>query len=385
VKPLRVVLVTRRFWPCAASAERAMALLAVGLAQRGCRVTVLTARCNLRWPPAIQFRGLPVVRLAPPPAGRWNTWRYMRCVEHWLREHRCEIDLAYVAGLKEEACAAVQALGGRRRVVLAPQQAGHAGDCIWQLEAPGGERIKAACLRADAFVAPTPAIERELQAAGYPHPRIHHLPLGVPLDPPRTPATRAAARALLAEAHAALQLGEQTPLVVSTGRLAPERGWEQLVAAWSALAGRWPEARLWLAGEVPQPAAVRQTLETPHAAGRVAAIGVFDELDSLLAAADALVAPDPEGAPLPLLEAMAAQLPSVAADVPANRWLLTDGQEGLLVPPGDGPALVAALARLLEQPELAARLGSAARGRVARDFPLARMIDAHLTCFDGLK
>ncbi len=205
--------------------------------------------------------------------------------------------MAYVAGLKEEAWAAVQALAGRRPVVLAPQRAGRAGDCLWQIEAPGGERIKAACMRADAFVAPTPALQRELLAAGYPHQRIQHLPLGVPLGPPRTPATRAAARSLLAEAHVALQLGQRNPLVVSTGRLAPQRGWEQLVTAWSALAGRWPEARLWLAGEVRQPAALRQLLQSPYAAGQVAAIGVFDELDGLLAAADAPVSARPRGRP----------------------------------------------------------------------------------------
>ena len=84
-----------------------------------------------------------------------------------------------------------------------------------------------------------------------------------------------------------------------------------------------------------------------------------------------------------ILEAMAAGLPVVAADVPANRWLVSDGQDGVLTPPGDAAALGRAISRLLEQPDLAARLGNAARER-ASHLSLAQMADAHLTLFDRL-
>jgi glycosyltransferase involved in cell wall biosynthesis len=60
--------------------------------------------------------------------------------------------------------------------------------------------------------------------------------------------------------------------------------------------------------------------------------------------------------PLKLFEYQAAGLPLVASDLPALREVLTDGQNALLVPPDDPPALAAALRRLLDDPALADRL-----------------------------
>jgi glycosyltransferase involved in cell wall biosynthesis len=74
---------------------------------------------------------------------------------------------------------------------------------------------------------------------------------------------------------------------------------------------------------------------------------------------------------------MAAELPVVAADVPAHEWLITDHRDGLLVPPSDVSALATAVLSLLEQRDLAARLAAAARARVLQEFSLARMVDEY--------
>ena len=74
------------------------------------------------------------------------------------------------------------------------------------------------------------------------------MPPGVPLLPPRTIATKSAARELLADASTLLNLTAGSPLVVSTARLAADRGWPCLLAAWSIVARQMPAARLWLAG-----------------------------------------------------------------------------------------------------------------------------------------
>ena len=66
---------------------------------------------------------------------------------------------------------------------------------------------------------------------------------------------------------------------------------------------------------------------------------------------------NPYASPLKLHEYMAAGLPTVAPDQPNLREVLEDGRDALLVPPGDGPALIAALSRLAEDEELRARDG----------------------------
>ena len=118
--------------------------------------------------------------------------------------------------------------------------------------------------------------------------------------------------------------------------------------------------------------------------GRVVLVGVFDQVDALLAAADLFVRPTIEaGTSMAVFEALAAGLPVVASDIAGHRQWIADGCEGLLASPDDTAAWSAAIGRLLDDPELAARLGGAARQKAA-GFSLAKMADAHLTLFQGL-
>jgi len=410
VNPLRLVFVTPRFWPLIGGSQKVMANLAVELAGRGHRVTILTARWRPNWPERITLHELPVVRLPPPavpsvgrqgcPTARWagmasahtphrragwRTFRYVRALARWLKQSQDGHDLVYVSTLKHEAYATLRAVGGRPPVVLRAERAGRHGDCLWQLEAGCGRRIKERCMKAAAFVGPSRAIQRELQAAGYPRQRIHYLPDGVPVPPPRSPAAKAAARAVLGAAHAALQMPHWAPLVLYTGRLHPRNGLKHLLAAWEPILARWPHARLWLAGDGPDRAALRGQIEAMNLTHRVVLVGVFDTVDELLSAADLFVLPSLEGGGgLSLLEAMAAGLPIVAGETAGNRAVLCDAREGLLVPAADGGAVSAAIARLFDQPDLAARLGAAARDRATAEFSLAKMADAHVTLFERL-
>lgn len=82
-----------------------------------------------------------------------------------------------------------------------------------------------------------------------------------------------------------------------------------------------------------------------------------------------------EGLPYTLLEAMAAGVPTVATAVGGIPDVITDGVDGLLVPPEDPKALARALLRLLGDDGLHRRLACAARQRV-RSFTCTAMVDA---------
>jgi len=79
-----------------------------------------------------------------------------------------------------------------------------------------------------------------------------------------------------------------------------------------------------------------------------------------------------EGLSQAILEAMALGKAVVTTSTGGNTDLVTDGEDGLLVPPRDEAALGAALARLLGDPGLRARLGAAARRRVRERFTIER-------------
>jgi glycosyltransferase involved in cell wall biosynthesis len=385
VSPLRLVLVTRRFWPLVGGAEGVMANLAAEFASRDVEVTLLTAQWHPDWPVRVRYRGVSVVRLANPSLRGWGTFRYMRALERWLWRRAGHYDLVYVSMLKHDAYAALGAAGGRVPVVLRAEGAGSSGDCIWQLDANFGRRIKRRCMKADALIGPSRAIERELIAAGYPRSRIHCLPNGVAIPARADEEARKSARAALAELKPELSCPAGSPIGVYTGRLHEAKGLSDLVSAWQRIVARWPNARLWLVGEGPFEQALRERIKSQNLSGRVVLAGVFDNVDELLTAADVFVLPSlEEGMSLAMLEAMAVGLPVVATDIPGNQGLVTHQEHGLLVPTQDVDSLSAAIERLLDDRPLAARLADAARDHVRRHFSVAGMVDRHLELFKDL-
>ncbi len=380
----RLVLITRRFWPLVGGAEMVAARLAAGLQARGAATTLLTARWHRQWPAEIEHHGVRVVRLNHPRLRGWGTWRYMQAVARWLTEHRESFDLVYVSMLKHDAYAAVTAgRRGRFPVALRAEGAGVTGDCYWQLEANCGLRIKRRCFQADAFVAPSPAIERELIAAGYARDRIHYLPNGVPM-PDEGASSRAQVRADLAAAEPALAADTEAPLVLYTGRLHEMKGLEYLLAAWPEVLRRIGQARLWIVGDGPDRWRLMGLIETMGLSTSVRLVGPFDDVEDLLRAADVFVLPSlEEGMSLALLEAMVMGLPVIATAIPANE-VLVDDQVGRLAPTRDPAALAAAIITLLMDRETAARLGCAGRARVAELFSLDKMVTEHLQLFERL-
>lgn len=381
---LRLALITRRYWPLLGGAERVMSDLATEFTQRGCAVTVLTARWQPDWPAQLQQEKVRVVRLPQPAVRWWGTWRYMRAVEHWLRRHRQTFDLVYVSMFKHDAYAALTP-DRTWPVVIRAEGAGATGDMHWQLEAPWGRRIKRRCFRAEAFFAPSRAIQTELIAAGYARPRIAYVPNGVRVGRIATAAERNAARQGLAAAHLPLKLPADALLALYTGRLHPGKGLSHLVDAFALVAGRLPTAYLWIAGDGPLRRALLDQIAERHLTGRVVLTGQFDGVEELLTAADAYVLPSAEeGMSVAVLEAMAAGLPVVVSDIPGNRALVQHEVQGLIAPVGDATSWAAAIERVLTGGDAALALGRAAHQRVADEFSLARTVDEHLQRFEAV-
>jgi glycosyltransferase involved in cell wall biosynthesis len=109
-------------------------------------------------------------------------------------------------------------------------------------------------------------------------------------------------------------------------------------------------------------------------AGRVRFLGHRTDIPQLLAAADLFALPSLyEGTSLAVLEAMAARRAVVSSAIGGTEELIEDGKSGLLVPPGDAPALGAAIGRLLADPALRESLAARARARVEADFTRSAM------------
>ncbi|KAB2950900.1 MAG: glycosyltransferase family 4 protein, partial [Thermoanaerobaculia bacterium] len=162
--------------------------------------------------------------------------------------------------------------------------------------------------------------------------------------------------------------------VLIVGRLSGReryKGHDELLEAWPALLELVPSARLLVAGEGDDRARLEARAAELGIGEAVRFAGGVDAatLAALYRRAALFAMPSrDEGFGLAFLEAMAAARPCLALTHTAPAEIVVDGETGLLVPRGARPALVAALAGLLSDPERARRLGEAGRARWEREF-----------------
>jgi glycogen(starch) synthase len=155
------------------------------------------------------------------------------------------------------------------------------------------------------------------------------------------------------------------------GRLRIRKGVDVLLAALPELLRRHPGARLVVAGDGEHRTALQGAAAALGLEGAVTFLGRVggERVRALLPGAAALVVPSIyEGMPLVVLEAMAAAVPVVASRVSGIPEVVMDGETGWLVAPEDPPALAAALAALLADPQAARRRGAAGRRRLDERF-----------------
>jgi glycosyltransferase involved in cell wall biosynthesis len=192
--------------------------------------------------------------------------------------------------------------------------------------------------------------------------------LGTPRRPVRTVANGADTRVFMprttAEARARLGVPDEGPVISYVGKLVPRKGVDTLIEAMGILGRRAGGAPLLVAAGI---GGMREGLERRAAelgvADRVRFVGkvAHDDVGWWMAAGDVFVLPSlSEGLPTVVCEAMNCGRPVVATAVDGTPEAVRDGETGILVPPRDAPALATALARVLDDPALAARMGEAA-------------------------
>jgi glycosyltransferase involved in cell wall biosynthesis len=171
-------------------------------------------------------------------------------------------------------------------------------------------------------------------------------------------------------------------IALTVANLRSEKGYDVLLAAARLVVADGAPVRFVSVGRGPLEGELTAAADAAGLAGHLLFLGTRTDTARLMAGADIFVLPShQEGLPVALMEAMSAGLPVVATVVGGVPDVVTDGVEGLLVPPGRADRLAEAVSQVARDPALRARLAEAslARSEVFDVRRAARVIESVYT------
>jgi glycosyltransferase involved in cell wall biosynthesis len=354
---LRIVHVnTERTW---GGGERQLHALAVELRRRGHR-SWAAVRPRTRLAAALACDGVPVVTLSP--FLEWDPVAVAR-LRSLLRRVGAQIVHAHAAHAVAPAALACAGTGAR---LLVARRVAH------RLRRNPLSRWKYA--RTCRFIAVSDRVRAALRACGVAAARITVVHSGLDLRRTVSRASPDTLRALGVRSGPAL-------VVMVSSLVPPHKDPETFVAAIAAARAAGSDVQALLIGEGPLAARARGAVRRMGLDGFVRLTGYRGDAEEILAAADvAVLSSRDEGLGTTLLDAMAAGVPVAATDAGGVREVVRNGIDGLLAPIGDGPALGAAIARIVGDADLREALRRAGRDRV-REFSLDRTVEGTLEVY----
>ncbi len=175
-----------------------------------------------------------------------------------------------------------------------------------------------------------------------------------------------------------LGLPGEAKLVVTAAALTPKKGHRYLVEAAELLVRDRDDVFFLLLGEGELRGELEGMIRDRGLSGRVILLGSRPDAVEIIGRSDLFVLSSTrEGLPISLLEAMALKRPVVATAVGGCPDLISDGENGILVPPRDAGRLAAAIGKVLEGGEPARALGEAAAETVLAGYGMEKMIAAY--------
>ncbi len=172
-------------------------------------------------------------------------------------------------------------------------------------------------------------------------------------------------------------------LIGVVAQLIGRKGHRYLIEALPPIVARYPNLRVIFFGRGPMEEKLRQRISAAGLDAVVQLAGFRDDLEEILSCLDLLVHPATmEGLGVSLLQAASAGVPIVASRAGGIPEVVHDGENGVLVPPGNVRALGEAIEALLANPQRRQTLGSHGRSLMAREFSIDAMVDGNLKVYE---
>lgn len=348
-----------------AGAEKQLVYLAQGLKQAGVdvHIAVLTRSGPLAEP--LRAAGIPVQLIGK----RWKVDpAALLRLERFIRQLAPDVVHTWLFAANAYGRAAALRAGVRHVI------AGERCVDLWKTWAHLAID-RALAKRTEALVTNSSGVVEFYAARKLPRDKFVVIPNGIAVPPVPDPAIRAAVRSELG-------LPADAWLIGAVGRLWPQKRYKDLIWAADLLKVVRHDVHLLIAGDGPERERLEHFRDKVQIRDRVHFLGQRPDVPRLLAALDCFwLASGYEGQSNALMEAMAVGLPVVVTEIPGNQDLVESGVSGYLVPVGDRAAFARWTLTLLEDPPLAARLGTAARLRMEEQFSIEQMVARHVALY----
>jgi glycosyltransferase involved in cell wall biosynthesis len=339
--------------------QRQLLEMASGLIGRGWQVDVIVLQPILTMAPQFRAAGIPVHHV---PKRRVLDVGLILALRRFFRERRISIVHAFSSTAEFFAGIAARTCGCR--FVASVRGFSETLPAVHAL----GKRV--ACRLATVVVANSEAGGQRAVATGVVTTgKLRVVPNGLRLAALPTTRERQAIRR-------SLGCSDHTCLILSVGRLVPEKGYETTIDVARQVAARGPRARFVIAGNGPLRDGLERRIAQMRVAESVMLVGERRDVPTLLSAADIyLNTSRSEGMSNSLMEAMGVGLPVLASAVGGTPELIASGETGLLFPPGDSAAAAEMLVSLIESPSVRRALGERGRAFVEARNSLDTMVE----------
>lgn len=351
----------------ASGAEKQFALLASRLPRDRFEPHVVALTRSGPYERPIRDAGVPITILGKRFKADPVAWSRLRRVVRRLRP-----DVMHTWLFAANAYGRLAASGDEAPAVIVSERCVDSWKSGWQLWLD-----RQLVRRTAALVGNSESVAEFYRQQGIPADKIVTIPNGI--DVP------AIDRAQRASVLAELGLPTDARIVASIGRLARQKRVDVLVWGMQLLRQLSPNVFHLIIGDGPERLRLERLAEHFTCHGVTRFLGHRNDVARLMSCIDVMwLASDFEGQSNSIMEAMAAGLPVIASDIPPNRELITNGENGYLVRPGDSVAFAQYADRLLADPDLANRLGEAARKRIINHHSVEAMVHAYTELYESV-
>jgi glycogen(starch) synthase len=369
---MRILFWSELFWPYVGGAEVLGAQLLGGLARRGYEFAVVTSHDHLELPDEVDYHGIPVYRFPFRSAlATGNIGQLMEAREKITRLKRVWApELIHINAVGPSALFQLQTAEAYRARVLVTLHTLH-GE-LENAQSGGRDTLLTKTLKAATWVT--------CVSAAVLHDALKQMP------------EIAASSSIIYNGLDDPDVAVKPPpfdaqRLLCVGRLVHDKGFDVALIAFSKLLGRFPQARLIIAGDGPMRPALQEQASKLGLKDHIEFIGWVapERVPELINTATLVVMPSRcEGLPLVGIQAAQMARPVVATRVGGIPELFLDQRTGFLVEKEDAGSLARAIAFLLDHPSFACEIGAAARRRAREIFSLDRCIDAYHALYGKL-